>query len=242
MSRRWLRIAHRGASGSAPEHTRAAFVRALALGVDMIELDVQLTRDQQLVVMHDVDLGRTTTGRGPVHEHDLNALTALDAGSWFGSDFTGERVLSLEDVIALIGGRARLNVEMKAAFSSWPALASRLVETLRACDLLDSTIVSCFAPPALLAVREQASQVRLGLLWDRPNLADAWEWARKLRAASIHPHWRLVSADLVRKAAAQGLKVLAWTVNDVTTMRRLVRQGVQGIMSDFPERFAEIAV
>jgi glycerophosphoryl diester phosphodiesterase len=241
MSQRWLRIAHRGASGSAPEHTRPAFERALRLGADMIELDVQVTRDHELVVIHDLDLDRTTTGSGPVRDQDLSALQRLDAGSWFGPDFAGQRVLSLEEVIELVAAQARLNVEMKAPLADWPALATRLTTVLRTHGLLESTIISCFEPVALLMVRERSSDARLGVLWQRPDFVEAWDWARRLRAISLHPHSMLVSAGLIDTAHARGLQVLTWTVNDVEAMRRLVQCGVDGIISDFPERFAELA-
>src|SRR6185436_16224362 len=106
----FLRIAHRGAAGTCPEHTRPAFQRAIELGVDMIELDVQLTRDGELVVLHDLELGRTIRASGFVRECDLAALRALDAGSWFGPSFHDQPVLSLGDVLDLTVGRVQLNV------------------------------------------------------------------------------------------------------------------------------------
>jgi glycerophosphoryl diester phosphodiesterase len=236
-----LRIAHRGACGAAPEHTRPAFERAVAIGVDLIELDVQLSRDGELVVIHDHDLQRTTTGSGAVREHDFDAIVELDAGSWFAPRFAGERVLNLDQVIQLVGGRARLNVEVKAVEADWQELAARLVALLRARELLDVTVLSSFEPGALQAVRQQAKVAPLGLLWSRGDLADAWRLASDLHAVSIHPHWALVSTDLVEEAHRRGLQVLTWTVNDVGVMRDLLRHGVDGIMSDFPERFAEIA-
>lgn len=240
MKRPWLRIAHRGASGSAPEHTRAAFRRAVELGVDMIELDVQLTRDEQLVVMHDLDLRRTTSGTGIVREHDLADIRGLDAGAWFGPDFVAEHPVSLNEVIELVGSRARLNVEIKAQQGDWPILATRLISLLRDHGLMRSAIVSCFEPGALVALRERSDDIQLGLLWQRPDTAEAWEWAATLRTVSIHPHWMLTSPDVVRTAHARGLAVLTWTVNDVDTMRALVLHEIDGIISDFPERFAAV--
>ena len=237
MSYRWLRIAHRGASGSAPEHTRAAFERALALGVDMIELDVQLSRDGELVVMHDLDLGRTTSGHGPVRAYEFAALKALDAGAWFAAEFAGERVLSLEEVVRLVGGRARLNTEMKAAAADWEELARGLVTLLRRREVLNSTVTSCFEREALEMVRRYAPDARLGVLWRNADFSDAWRWARALGAVSVHPHWTLISESVVRTARARGLQVLAWTVNEAETMRQLIQIGVDGIVSDFPERF-----
>src|SRR5512139_2452165 len=101
----FLRIAHRGASGTRPEHTRAAFERAVELQVDMIELDVQLTRDRKLVVLHDLDFGRTVAGSGLVRERTLRELRALDAGAWFGPAYAGQAVLSLDDVLDITAGK-----------------------------------------------------------------------------------------------------------------------------------------
>jgi glycerophosphoryl diester phosphodiesterase len=240
VSRAWLRIAHCGASGSAPEHTRAAFERALALGVDMIELDVQLSHDNELVVMHDLTLDRTTSGHGPVRAHELAGLRVLDAGTWFAPEFAGERVLSLQEVLQLVGGRARLNTEIKAPAADWEEVARRLVALLRQFEVLHSTVISCFEPEALEKVRGHARDAKLGVLWQNPDLSDAWRWARALGAVSLHPYWMLISEGVVRRARAQGVQVLAWTVNEVETMRRLIQAGVDGVISDFPERFASL--
>ena len=241
MSQRWLRIAHRGASGSAPEHTRAAFEHALDCGVDMIELDVQLSRDGALVVIHDLDLQRTTNAAGAVRERSFAEIKTLDAGAWYGPQFAGQRVLSLDEVIDIVGMRARLNVELKAPEADWPLLATTLTGTLRGRGLLEGTIISCFEPPALAVVYECDAAARLGLLWQHTEFAQAWEWARRLGAVSFHPHWLLVSTGLVDAAHACGLQVLTWTVNDGGTMRELLRLGVDGIISDHPERFPAVA-
>lgn len=240
MPRPWLRIAHRGASGEAPEHTRAALLRAIGYGVDMIEVDVHLSRDGELVVIHDADLGRTTNGAGAVREHDWAMLRTLDAGAWFDPAFAGERLLVLEEVVALVAGRARLNVEVKAPPPDWPVLAERLAAVLRANDGLRGAIVSCFDPRALRVLREVAPEASLGLLWAHPDVEPAWEWVRALQAVSFHPHWTLATAAVIDRAHRLGLQVLVWTVNDVGDMRRLVAEGVDGIISDFPERFGAV--
>jgi hypothetical protein len=149
MGREWLRIAHRGASGSLPEHTRPAFERALDLGVDMIELDVQLSRDGVLVVLHDLDLQRTTGVAGAVRTRSFAEIKTLDAGGWYGAQFSGQPVLSLDEVIDIVGTRARLNVEVKAPVIDWPVLATTLTGTLRRRGLLDASVISCFGPAAL---------------------------------------------------------------------------------------------
>jgi glycerophosphoryl diester phosphodiesterase len=240
MRQRWLRVAHRGASGSAPEHTRPAFERALRLGVDMIELDVQLSRDGELVVIHDAELNRTTNGVGAVRDRLFAELKELDAGGWYGPQFAGEHVLSLDEVIDIVGADARLNVEVKAPQLDWPILATRLIGTLRNRGRLEPTIVSCFEPGALAVIHEQDAGVRLGLLWQRTDFEEAWDWARRLGALSIHPHWMLVSSAVVNAAHSRGLQVLTWTANEIPIMRELVHAGVDGIISDHPERFASV--
>ena len=115
-------------------------------------------------------------------------------------------------------------------------LAPRLIDTLGRYQAIESTIISCFEPEALSVVRERSDRARLGLLWQNASFDEAWRWADVLGAVSIHPLWVLVSTDLVHAAHARGLEVLTWTVNELALMKHLVRQGVDGIISDFPER------
>jgi len=204
----------------------------------MIELDVQLSRDGELVVFHDAMLERTTNGYGAVCEHDLKDLKQLDAGSWFDAAFAGERLLTLTEVTDLVGTRARLNIEVKADGVDWSAVVPTLVSLMRRRGLVDTAVVSCFDMNALSAVRQHDASISIGLLWQNPDFTDAWQCAHELRAMSIHPHWTLCSELILREAKIRGLEVLAWTVNDLETMRALVRQGVQGIMSDYPDRLA----
>lgn len=234
-----LKIAHRGAAGTRPELTRPAFERALELGVDMIELDVHLTRDQQLVVLHDRELGRTVQGEGAVRDHLLAELCELDAGAWFALEYAGVRVPSLDEVLDLTAGRAALNVEIKSAAPDWEATARALTELLIAKGRLDTTIVSSFDMGALRAVREQCATARLGVLWHNTDLDPMWLLAEGLEARSIHPLWSLVDAAIVEQAHQRGLEVIAWTVNEPESITMLAGLGVDGIISDYPERLCE---
>ncbi len=108
-----LVVAHRGASGIAPENTLPAIDKALLAGADFIEIDVQLTRDRQVVLMHDETVDRTTNGKGKIGEMTADQVAGLDAGSWFGAEFTGTKVPLLEEVVAHIGGRTGLLIEIK---------------------------------------------------------------------------------------------------------------------------------
>jgi glycerophosphoryl diester phosphodiesterase len=240
MSKNWLRIAHRGASGSAPEHTRAAFMRALDIGVDMIELDVQLSRDEELVVVHDFELERTTNGRGPVRSHDWADLKTLDAGSWFAAEFAGQRMLTLSEVVDIVDERARLNVEVKPTAGDERILADKLVGLLERRGKLASTVVSCFDFDVLREIRSADEKLKIGLLTHDPDFTRVWRVARELEARSVHPHWALLTPEVLSRARDEGLEVLVWTVNEIDIMSALVDQGVDGIISDYPERFSKV--
>jgi glycerophosphoryl diester phosphodiesterase len=237
----WWKIGHRGAAGTRPELTLPSFERATELGVDMIEIDVQLTRDHRLVVLHDRELGRTVRGSGPVRERSLRELCALDAGSWFDAAYAGALVPSLEEVLDFTAGRVALNVEIKSPEADWRGTAEELVALLQAKDRLDATVISSFSMGALAAVHAQAPRARLGVLWREPGLDAMWENARVLGAAFVHPHWALVGASVVGAAHARGLGLLTWTVNEPRRMAELAGLGVDGIISDYPERFSEVA-
>lgn len=216
-----------------------AFEVALEIGVDMIELDVQLTRDRRLVVLHDRELGRTVAGRGAVRDRSLAELQGLDAGSWFAPEFAAARVPSLEQVLDLVRGRAALNVEIKSPAADWDESADALLELLAGADLA-TTIVSSFSMGALQAVRERSADARIGVLWHEPDVHNAFGHADRLAAEALHPLHRLVTARLVERAHRAGLAVYTWTVNDLGRMRALAGLGVDGIISDFPERLASL--
>lgn len=242
MVQSWLRIAHRGASGHAPEHTRAAFELALAQRAQMIELDVQLTADEELVVFHDDTLDRTTSGRGRVRATNWEAIRQLDAGSWFAPEFAEERPLRLQDALALIGARAEVNVEIKSALVDGPTIVTRLLDLLSASGLRERVVVSSFDWEILKLLRQADATLRLGILWHQPERSPhVWHVAKELAAYSLHPLWLLTDETLVRTAHQRDLRVYVWTVNDAPTVRKLLRLGVDGVISDYPDRLWEIA-
>lgn len=210
----------------------------MELGVDMIELDVQLTADRRLVVLHDRQLGRTIEGRGAVRDRSLAEIVALDAGAWFAPEYAGLRAPSLDEVLELTEGRVQLNVEIKSPADDWAPTAAALVDLLRRHHRLASTIVSSFEIGALRAVRRAEPHAALGVLWQSAELEGMWAAAAELGAVSVHPHWMLADAALVAAARRRGLRVFVWTVNEPADIDRLAALGVDGIISDFPERLA----
>ena len=144
-----LIIAHRGDSSEAPENTMEAFRRAVEAGADGIELDVRLTRDREVVVIHDWLIDRTTPGAGPVGTHTLAELKKMDAGSWFDPRFKSARVPTLAEVFEGLPASLLVNVEIKVRGHGVLPLVSRVVETVRRCDRYETTLVASFHPVAL---------------------------------------------------------------------------------------------
>jgi len=228
-----LVIAHRGASGTSPENTLAAFRRAVEIGADMIELDVQLTRDGAVVVIHDYTLERTTSGVGAVHETVLADLRRLDAGSWFAPAFGGERVPTLAETLDAVP--LPINVELKPVGPG--ELEARALAVVEEAGALRRTIFSSFAMDALERVRARSAAAQLAVLWETERVEDAVAWARRVGARALHLRKDTTTPRALEAAASAQLAVRVWTVNDQAEMQRLAAAGVGGIFTDFPERF-----
>lgn len=236
LAARPLVIGHRGAPREAPENTLASFRRAVELGADMLELDVQVSADGALVVIHDEDVSRTTDGKGLIRDLTLEQLENLDAGAWFGAEFAGERVPTLAEVCAFARGRVALNVELKCRPEEFAGRAADLVTCLAENDLLHSTIVSSFDPAVLAEVRSVSSELYLAYLylvqWFAPGAPDLAD----LRLAALHPEHHLLAESQVEDAHAHGLAVNAWTVDEPEVALRLAGWGVDGIVTNEPGR------
>lgn len=228
-------IAHRGTSGRAPENTMAAFRRAAAMGCHGIEFDIHRSADGHLVVIHDPFLERTTNGRGLVRAATLAELKALDAGSWKGQEFAGERVPTLAEVIADPAlQELTLYIELKAGSIHYPGIEAELVALLRRLGCVPRVQVSSFDHVGLLRLHELAPELPLGILYEG-NPLNPVAMARAVGATALHPSWHFVQPDLVQGAHAAGLAVNVWTVNTPEVAAHVRACGVDGIMSDYPE-------
>lgn len=229
-----LNIAHRGASGCFPENTLAAFRAAIDAGADMCELDVQLTRDGALVVIHDDKVDRTTDGKGAVAAMTLAEIKRLDAGTRFDARFKGESIPTLEEVFDLVDGRCALNIELKAA-----GLEGPVSDLVRARGAIGSAIISSFDWEAIARVRHIAPELRVGLLASRwpARLIGA---ATEIKADAINPSFDIVTEDLCIAAHNREINVYAWTVDEPAIMRSLIADGADGIMTNWPGRLAEL--
>src|SRR5437660_441584 len=184
-----------------PENTLIAFARAAALGAHMIELDVQLTRDGEVVVMHDWTLERTTDGAGAVSDRTLAEIRRLDAGAWFGPAFRGTRVPTLAEVVAAVG--LRVNVELKPVGDD--GLETRALAVVESASALARVVFSSFDADALERLRARAAGATLAVLWDAGPVADAVARARCVGARALHLRKDRTTPDALAAAAAAGL-------------------------------------
>jgi glycerophosphoryl diester phosphodiesterase len=229
-------IAHRGGRAFAPENTLSAFQYALDSGADGIELDVHLSADGEVVVIHDASLGRTTNGSGLVFEKTLSELRELDAGSWFGKEFVGQKIPTLSEVFELVDERLFVNVELKGSGLFQSALPEKVAEIVRRFSLTASVIISSYNPWLLRQTSQLLPETKLGLLFMPGFLAGVKRLLSKpvITPWAYHPYYRTVTPDFIAQATREGHPVLAYTVNDPAEIKRLCALGIYGIITDDP--------
>lgn len=223
----FLSIGHRGARGHAPENTLLAIDTGIGLGADMIEFDVQRCGDQ-LVVLHDPRLERTTNGAGRVSEVPFDYLRGLDAGN-------GQQIPTLHEVLGLVAGRVSLNVEIKSADGTAAAVATALREALDDGWQAQQFLVSSFHLPELYEFKQLAPEIPIAVLVCGVPL-DWAACATEMGAQALNLSAEFADPMLVRDAHARGLKVYAYTVNHPTEITAMRDLGLDGVFSDYPER------
>lgn len=228
-------IAHRGASGHAPENTMASFKMALEMGALAIELDVHLSLDGQIVVIHDEDLKRVAGVKIPVRAMTAGELAGMDVGSWFDSRFKKEGVPTLEQVYDLVDGKAEVHVELKKGSKLYPGIEQKVVDLIARRKAFKTTLVSSFDHAALKTVRKLDDRVRIGYLMGATPALKAFPEMRALKAESLNCSFWQADRLKVGLARKRGLKVLVYTVNTQAQIDKLKRLGVDGVFSNFPE-------
>ena len=238
--REFLCIAHRGASSYAPENTFAAFDKALEFGVSHVELDVHFSRDGHIVVIHDDMLDRTTNGSGPVADMTLVELRGLDAGSWFGSDYSEERIRSLAETFEQYKGRLHFHIEIKAHAEG---LASRTADMVRAHGMTKDVTVTSFWKPWLEETKMYAPELTTGWLvplgqgnsWDDSII----EQSQALGLDQVCPRANITTPELVRTLHEKGFVVRCHGVYSEELMRHAVDCGADGMTINFPDKLIE---
>ena len=229
-----LNIAHRGASALAPENTMAAFEKAVELGADAIELDLHISRDGELVVIHDDTLDRTTDGQGPVHARSLQELKQLEAGRWFGERFADQRLPTLAEVLDRFAGKVLLALEVKGGSAFFCGIEERVVSVLHEHQVIERVAVASFDHHALLRLKALEPSLRTAaLLVGRPVSIPVIAAACKADAMAME--FCLITKTEVDACRAAGLQCVVWVVNEPARMRSFIDLGVDGIITDRPD-------
>lgn len=222
-------IGHRGASAYRPENTRAAYALAVEQGADMLEVDLHLTRDEQIVISHDAGLGHLGL-EAEIGELTLAEVRALDAGE-------GERVPTLAEVLDEFAPLLPINLEIKVGGGGrYPGIEALALAAVRERELQGQTLFSSFYDPVLATLREASAEARIAVLVSRYSQGDPLERAEAVGAEAINPDRRLVSQAMVHQATAAGLAVYVYTVDSEDEMDRLLDWGVRGLFTNVPDR------
>lgn len=238
-NRKPLVIGHRGAAGEAPENTLASFQMALQQGAEGIELDVHLSKEGELVVCHDATIDRTTDGKGLIHEMTVSEIKSFDAGFRFSQQFQGQQIPLLEEVFDLVPENILINVEIKHSYGG--QMEVRLLEFLKQKGRLENVVISSFDHKSIRRIKQLEPSSKAGLLY-AANLIYHAGYAQQLGVDihSLHPHFQLIDKSDVDGAVSAELAVYPYTVNHVEDMRRMIKYGVTGIITDYPARLAEL--
>ena len=233
-----VRIAHRGASGVSPENTNAAIEIAIQSGVDVVEIDVHGTSDGRVVVIHDANLNRTTDGRGFVKGKTLDQVRQADAGHWYSSAFAGERVPLLEEAIEITRHRALLLIEIKGDF-----LTEKILQIVDEMDASDHVFVQSFNPETIRRIRllnpSIPTALIVGKLPSTPSRVRARKMVRQVLevGANALTLWHAtLTPSFFEEMRKRAVAVWVWTVDEEIIMRDMVQMGVQGIITNYPQR------
>ncbi|UHA74191.1 glycerophosphodiester phosphodiesterase [Paenibacillus sp. 481] len=229
---------HRGVSGYAPENTMAAFRKAIQMDCAGIELDIQQTKDGQIIIIHDEDVQRTTNGKGFVIDHLLEDIRRLDAGSWFHPDFAAERLPTLDEFLDLVEPTNMIiNIEIKNVPFFYQGIEEKLIAAVKARGMMERIIVSSFDHVALAKMARLEPSIKLGVLFG-DRLLEPWRYVQSLpfKAYSVHPHFSFADETFISEFHKLGCKVYAYTVDRPEWAAELEARGIDGIFSNVPDQ------
>jgi glycerophosphoryl diester phosphodiesterase len=235
-------IGHRGSCALAPENTIASFKLAVEHGADFIELDAKLSSDDEVMVIHDQTVDRTTNGSGRVNQLTRAQLQALDAGSKFDQKFKGEKIPTLDEVFKAVGSQVYVNVELTNYASKNDDLVQKVVNLVIDNQMENRVLFSSFLPRNLAQAHALLPEAPVAILC-LTGIAGVFTRSSLLLRTSpdiVHPYLLDVSARSVKKEHDRGRRVHVWTVNADTDIRRMVRAGVDGIFTDDPLKARKI--
>lgn len=236
-----INFAHRGSVTEAPENTVSSIKKALSHGIKAIEIDVQLTKDDELVIIHDHHMRRFNKQvKGNVRDYTLKEIKEINIGAYFSKAFKHEKLATLEEMLTVIPKEILLNVEIKNDPIIYEGISEILLTTLQKYERTDNILISSFDHETLPYFQREAPEIPLGLLFEH-RIIRPWEYAKQtgLDVYSIHPYDIHVDEELIQSCHEAGYKVYPYTVNDVETYQQFKVWGVDGVFSNNPDIFAK---
>ena len=231
-----LILAHRGFAAEYPENTMIAFKEAEKAGADGLELDVQMTKDGELVVIHDEKVDRTTDGTGLVKDYHLGDLRKLDARFKFKELSHKEQVPTLAEVLEWLSGtRMICNIELKNSIIPYEGMEEKVINMVRAYDLSDRIIISSFNHYSIVHSYLLAPEIEIAPLLSE-GLYMPWIYAQSIKAKGFHPHWRAAPDEIVRASLESGIEVRPYTVNKESELARLFEVNCSAVITDDPAK------
>jgi glycerophosphoryl diester phosphodiesterase len=232
--------AHRGASGTAPENTMAAFEKAVAVGSQGIECDVQMTKEGKLIICHDELVDRTTNGKGFIKDKTYEEIKSLDAGKWFDEGYSGQRIPLLEELLDLVKlSGIFLNIELKTGIVQYHGMEDKVAEMVKSYDLLDKTIFSSFNHYSLVEIKDKYPTAITGALF-MEGLYQPWKYLESIKCNCAHPFYMAAQPIITAGLLQNGYTINTFTVDDPAIGERLIKAGVEGIITNHPERMLAI--
>lgn len=228
-------FAHRGASGYAPQNTMSAMRLAVEQGCDGIELDAQLTSDNEVVICHDWTIDKVSDGKGKVGDFTLNEIKQFDFGSYFSREFQGEKIPTLSEILEFLPREIILNIELKIKATNKEPLAEKVADLLVSHDRIKNTIVSSFNHLCLKKIKNLIPELKIALLYEG-YLLNPWKYMddSEMDIYSFHLNLNYINKEIVEDLHNHKKKVYVWTSNDIETTKELFDMGADGVMTNFP--------
>ena len=228
-------IAHRGSSSTAPENSKASLIQALRDGASGVEIDLQLTKDNEVVVIHDEKIDRTSSGLGFVKDMTLKELQTYDIGSYFDPKFKSERIMTLKDALKLLKKSKIINLEIKKMIDFNHNIEKEVVKVLNEMNLDNIIIISSFNHESLNIIKKlDNSIITAPLFYSR--LYKPWTYAKNIGSNYLHLYYKAVNKTLIKNCHKNDIKVNVFTVDKVKDLKKMININVDGIITNYPLR------
>ena len=233
-------IAHRGWSEKYPENTILAFEKAIEVGCDGIEFDVQLTKDGHVVIIHDEDIRRTTNGMGLVKDYTLEEIQKFDASGKFKGYYGIHRIPTLEEYFETVKEHNLItNIELKTGMIMYEGIEEKVIQLIKQYRQEEQVIISSFNHYSIMECKKLAPHIKCGFLVG-DGLYRPGKYTKERGVEYIHPRYQMLKDEVIDEIKMHGIKINTWTVNAENMMEELIRKGIEGIITDSPQKLASL--